>query len=707
MIDVAEMPRSLRGVLLGSIAIAFVYLLMHAREPLRFNVGDPWSDANVLTSINYVKSDGFLATSFTDVLDVGPLTKDSYRYIHYPPLPEIFYGAVGKYLGVSDIGTFRLFALAFSVLAMWLLFSYVRRLYSDRVALIATALFSTSLLWMMYADSIHQAPVMQCTGFLALWGVVRVIETRQRRHYAAMVLGAAACFFSSYDYYLFLPIAALVTIYLKAGNPFARGNRHILALCALGCVLGVVVKCLCVIGAVGWDAFVADLRLQFIERATSSLDRKFSSALPTIVRRITLVLTPFVWIPIVFHAVKALRAPNLTAAIKSTAAWMLVTALAFLSLFRQLAASQMLASQVLLPFYAIGSAVIADRLLDGSRLRRQLAVAWLVAAPLWSLYFMFTHPRSVLARSDVIWTNVYLAGHDHNDFVLSNMMSDGHIQAAFGRHSWPALDASDPSGAPREMMRIFNLSGVDYVHCIITTDAKSRFIDKALWPLAAPRSLWGVTGWPHVYRRKATSLITEYDGRVLSNLKAVHAKKVLELRNYAVYRVDRADVMPMLIEEVRTVRHIDFASVTAARYELFGWAGPRIIEGGKVVSAIWEMEVCPHERCKTKLTELGVRMPEVETRAMGQLMIRVDQVCDLALTFRFATPSHARLSTRGFTAGSMHGDTMTFTIPAQHLTTGVNIVELENMLPGTPAKPLYVSSLDLTQACPAPSATSR
>jgi len=35
--------------------------LGHAREPLRLNVGDPWSDANVLTSINYVKSDGFLA----------------------------------------------------------------------------------------------------------------------------------------------------------------------------------------------------------------------------------------------------------------------------------------------------------------------------------------------------------------------------------------------------------------------------------------------------------------------------------------------------------------------------------------------------------------------------------------------------------------------------------------------------------------------
>lgn len=696
------MPRSLRGVLLGSIAIAFVYLLVHAREPLRLNVGDPWSDANVLTSINYVKSDGFLATSFTDVLDVGPLTKDSYRYIHYPPLSEIFYGAVGKYLGVSDIGTFRLFALAFSALAMWLLFSYVRRLYSGRIALIATALFSTSLLWMMYADSIHQAPVMQCTGFLALWGLVRVIETRQRRHYAAMILGSFACFFTSYDYYLFLPTAAIVTIYLKAGHPFARGNRHLVALCALGCLSGVVVKCLCVIGAVGWSEFVVDLRLQFVERATSTLDRRFTSSIPTLVRRVTLVFTPFAWITAVFHTVKALRAPDLVTAIKGTAVWMLVAALAFFALFPQLAASQMLASQVLLPFYAIGSALVLDRMLGANKLRRDLAFAWLVAAPLWSFYFMFTHPRSVLDRNDVAKTNAYLAAKDDNDFVLTNMMSDGHIQASFQRHSWPALDAADASGAVREMMRIFEISGADHVHSIIVTDINSRFIDKALWPLAMPRGLWGVTGWPYLYRRKATSLIADYDRRVLNNLKAIHATKVLQLKNYAVYRVDRADIVAMLFDAVPIVSHIDFASVRAGRHELSGWAGPHLLEGGKVVSAIWDTELCPHKRCKTKLTNLGVKMPEVESRAMGQLMIRVDQVCDLALTLTFARPSYARLSTNGFAVAPMLGDTMTFTVPAEHLTRGVNIVELENMLPRALATPLYVSSLDLTPSCTVP-----
>jgi hypothetical protein len=696
------MTRSLRGLLLGVIAIAFLYLLAHAREPLRLNVGDPWSDANVLTSINYVKSDGFLATSFTDILDVGPLTADSYRYIHYPPLSEIFYGAVGKYLGVSDIGTFRLFAIAFSVLAMCLLYGYVRALYSDRVALIATALFSTSLLWMMYADSIHQAPVMQCTGFLALWGLVRFIETGRRRHRAAMILGSFACFFTSYDYYVFLPVAVVVTIYLKLGNPFARDARKLVAQCALGCVLGIVVKCLCVIGAVGWNEFVADLHLQFIERATSSLDRRFTSAIPTMLRRLTLVFTPMCWITAAVHVAQAVRSPSVAAAIKGTAVWMLIAGLVFLSLFSQLAASQMLASQVLLPFYAIGSAVVIDRMLDGRDLLRRLAVAWLIAAPLWSFSIMFTHPRAVLDRDDVARTNDYLAANDRNDFVLTNLMSDGHVQASFHRHSWPAPDDIDPSRAPKEMMRIFGMTGADRVHEIVFTDPESRFIDKALWPLAARRSLWGLTGWPYLYRAKANSVIAEYDRRVVKNLTAVNATKVLQLSKFAVYRIDRSATMALIASAVPTVNRIDFTSVNAARHQLSGWTQPTELAGGAFASAIWAMEHCPLARCKTTMTKFGLRVPDTQTRSMAQLMIRVDPACDLGLTFRFARPSYARFSVNGFAVPSRIDTTMAFTVPRAHLTGGIAIVAIENLLPIIFGVPIYLSSLDLTPACAAP-----
>ena len=704
------MSRPLRGLLLGSIAIALLYLLIHAREPLRLNIGDPWSDANVLSSINYVKSDGFLATSFTDILDVGPLTADSYRYIHSPPLAEIFYGAVGKYLGVSDIGTFRLFGLMFSSLAMWLLFSYVRRLYTDRIALITTALFSTSLIWMMYADSMHQAPVMQCTGFLALWGLVRAIETKQKRHYAAAVGGSLLCFFTSYDYFVFLPAAVLATVYLKAGSPFAKGNRHYVVLCALGCLAGIALKCLCVIGAVGWNEFVADLHLQFLERATSTHDRKFTSALPTMFRRITLVFTPFAWITAGYHVFKAIRAPSIGAAFRDTAIWMLLAALVFLYLFRQLAASQMLASQVLLPFYAIGSALVVDRMLDGRELVRRFAWAWLIAAPLWSFFFMFTHPRSVLEREDVAKTNAYLAANDHNDFLMSNLMSDGHIQASFDHHSWAALDADDTSDSTLQMMRVFELTDTDYIHAIIFNDPDSRFIDKSLWPLGMPRGLWAVTGWPQLYRTKTNAVIAEYDRRVHKNLEAVHAQNVLELSNYVVYRIDRATVMGLLSEKVPTTRHIDFGNLASQRNVILGWTPPSVDPKTKTpVSTIEGFYPCPVPRtdprgdtCKTVLTKFGIKMKHERLLQAGQLMVRLDEVCDTRFTFTFPTIGYTRLSVRGFTATALPGLTATFSVPARYLTTGVNVVELENLMPSDLGTELPVATLDLVPSCGTP-----
>lgn len=697
------MPRSLKGVVLGSIAIAFVYLVFHAREPLRLNIGDPWSDANVLTSINYVRDYGFLATSFTDILDVGPLTEDSYRYIHYPPGSEIFYGAVAKYLGVSDIGTFRLFALAFSSLAMWLLFSYVRRMHSDRIALIATALFSTSLLWLMYADSMHQAPIMQCSCFLALWGLVRAIETRQRRHYAAALLGSYMCFFTSYDYFVFLPAAVLVTVYAKLGNPFARRGRPFVALCALGCALGIAVKCATVIGAVGWQEFVADLHVQFVERATAAHDRMFTSAIPTMLRRITMVLTPLFWVTAGFHVIRAVRAPSLGAAFRGTGLWMLAAALVFLDLFSQLAASQMLASQVLLPYYAIGSALVIDRLLDDRRrLLRGLGFAWLVAAPLWSFFFMFSHPRSVLDREDVARTRAYLAANDHNDFVMSNLVSDGHIQAAFERHNWGAPDDASYTSAPRQLMRVFGVTGATYVHLIIFNDPDSRFIDKALWPLGVRRQQWSITGWPHIFRSKANQWIAEYDRRVHKNLGAARAVVVQQATNYAVYRIDRDAVLQILGETIPVTDRIDLTSLTSWRHALPGWRGPELLDDGTAASSTESFAWCPQERCATVLTKLGLAVKHEETIRGGQLMFRLDRVCDLQLSVAFARPAHARLAIHGFSSEPIQGTSATVTIPARHLVAGINVLAIENLTPVITSARLYVSSLELRPACAAP-----
>src|SRR5439155_7757187 len=98
-LEPSRMQRLLRIYLVGCMAIAFAYLALHVREPLRLNVGDPWSDAEVVSSVASIKQHGFT----TDAIDVDLLIADEYRPTHPAPLPETVYGAIGK-LGIGDIG---------------------------------------------------------------------------------------------------------------------------------------------------------------------------------------------------------------------------------------------------------------------------------------------------------------------------------------------------------------------------------------------------------------------------------------------------------------------------------------------------------------------------------------------------------------------------------------------------------------------------
>src|SRR6185503_16398871 len=124
--------------------------------------------------------------------------------------------------------------------------------------------------------------------------------------------------------------------------------------------------------------------------------------------------------------------------------------------------------------------------------------------------------------------------------------------------------------------------------------------------------------------------------------------------------------------------------------------------GGAYASAIWEIERCPLARCRTTMTKFGLKVPDAQTRPMGQLIVRADPACDLRFEFRFARPSYARFSVNGFAVAPMIETTMAFTVPRAHLAGGIAMVEIENMMPLVLGVPLLVSSLDLTPVCAAP-----
>jgi hypothetical protein len=671
------MPRWLRRLLLGSIAACQVYLFAHAREPLRLDIGDPWSDANVLTSINYVKQYGFLETSFTDVLDVGPLTKYSYHYTHYPPLAEITYGAIGKYLGVEAPGTYRLFALVFSAAAMWFLFLWSRRMWGETVALVATALWQGSLMWLLYADSIHQAPIFQLSTFGALVALERAIATGRTRFYVGAAFGAFCCFFTSYDGWLFFPAAVLMTVWVKSGNPFGRGNRHFVAICAAGCVAALVAKSLAVAGAVGWHEFVADLHFQFLERSGSTFDRAFGSPWPTLERRFTQVFSPLVWLTIAYHAVRAVRAPSLASALRDTSAWMLACGLVFLSLFAELAATQLLPSQVMLPFYAIGTAIIIERLLERGRLFRVLACAWLVTALAWGAFFFVRIPRAVMPPDEVAKVNEYLAAHDHNDFVLNNLLAAGQIQWGFQRHDL-GLYSGDDTGPEAQyyarlaMFGVFKITNVDSVTAIVFTDPDAFYLDKSLWPLVAYRRTWSIIGSPYIWYGKAHGYIDEYQKRIVAGLRAVDAERVLELPHIDVYRIDRSKVMDLLGSAVPFKTYLDITGTSSSPNRLLGW-------GNYIVGT----ETCPFPPgtpCRTILTKRGSESPDTIIDRHAELMIRVPDSCDLHLRVRLQEPAPLVVELNGFQTPLLVSDVDDITVPRGSVMPGINIVRFDGSL---------------------------
>lgn len=715
-LEAYRMVRLLRFYLLGCIAFAFGYLLLHAHEPLRLNVGDPWADASVVSSVEHIKQYGFIA----DTMDFDPVIADAYRPTHWPPLTEIVYGAMAK-LGVSDIGGFRLFALAMSGLAMWLLFSYARKIWGDTVALLATALYSTSVLWMMYADGVRQPPAVHTACFLALWGLVRAIETGQRRHYAAAILGSFACLFAGFEDCVLLLAGVLFTVHIKRGNPFARGNQRFVVACAAGGLAAIVLKWILGVDPVEWQpGSIAWL---------AAIDDKLATPLPTVLRRYSLVFTPMFWVALGYTVWRAVRAPSLTSLLEDGMTWLAVAAMISLYVARHDSVSPMLRAQPVLPFYAIGSAILIARLLEGPRICRALAIAWVAVAPVWGFYVMLSHPRSVLDRDDVATARSYLAANDQNDFVLSNLLADGPIQAALDRHSWPAPEADDDTNTHpmlQRMLEVFETTGTDYVHAVIFTTPDSRFVDRSLGQLLVRRRLASVTGWPFMVRSKANGIIRDYDKNVLRYLDAVGAKRVLRLHSFDVYRVDLPTVLELAGRSLPVVRDIDFSSLTSEKFKLLGWGSPRITDEEQLGAS----SIDGHATCENLLVEHGAGEPAfhpcgtVLTRSglgvfdrgfvdRAQLMIRVERACDLRLTLELAAPSQLwqlprrvasssllKMSINDFTAWQCEPATrVSFLVPQRSVRVGANVVTLDKSRFGPMDARADVLSLSIEPIC--------
>jgi hypothetical protein len=450
-----------------------------------------------------------------------------------------------------------------------------------------------------------------------------------------------------------------------------------------------------------------------------AIDDKLGTTVATLLRRCTLVFTPMFWVVLVYTAWRLLRAPSLASVLQDGMTWLLAVAALAFYLSAQGIAPPLFRAQPLLPFYAIGSAILIARLLEGSPIRRALAVVWVVVAPVWGLYFLLSHPRSVLDRDEVATARAYLAAHDHNDFVISNLRSDAPIQTAFDRHAWPALDADDelnPHPTRMWMLELFEVTGTETVHAVIFTRPESRFVDRSLGQLLIQRRLASVTGWPDLVRSKANEIVRDYDRKVLKNLALVDAKQVLHGKSFDVYRVERSAVLEAAGRSLPVVNEIDFSSFASDKHKLLGWGGPDITQESLGASSVGGHASCQNplvepragepaiQACGTVLTRFGLSVLDRGFVNRAHLMIRVERACDLRLTLELASPgrlpiinaavdligqltelplvvapsSPLAITVNDFTSEQCEpGNQVSFVVPAGSVRPGVNVITLE------------------------------
>ncbi len=601
-----EVTRSLRALFWSVLVAVFGYLLISAFEPLRLNWGDPWSDANVLTALNYSSKYGFWKTSFTDVLDVGPLTSESYHYTHYPPFAEIFYGTIRKIAGGKplDITVYRLFAIGFAAIGMAAFYRYVRDVWGKGLAHWATMLCATNLLWIQFADAMHQAPILFASGMTALAAIPHQIspagggkdgETDSRGPVTsrlALIAGTYVCFLTAYDYYFFLPIASLLTARVL-GVPFlSKKMIRLAAIVAASGALAIATKAAFVSGALGWHGFLEDVHFQFMERATTKYSPDYKSGfLIVILTRWTAYFTPlpFVIAIVLFvRGAKAIWRYGLRASLRallfgdnvlrgdpSTILLLLFAALPFIVVFSELSVEQVLPSQVMIPFYAVGcaAAVVWVQRVVRALGRPQLAYGAFALFVGWQLGHMTRVPKTFLDRDATSKIQEYLRQNDSADFLVTNLMSDGPVQYFFDRHM--QMPTEVVAHTPGSYMELSSRTPSGIIHAVYFEDPGTRLIDKSLWYLLPYKSKWAVFGAPYVFRKEALDILAEWDSRVLQGLER-SGTEVMRLPGVRVFRlganVDQRRIENRAkLERSPNTRYIDFGTPESDVHKLSGF----------------------------------------------------------------------------------------------------------------------------------------
>lgn len=569
--------RALRMAFALALALTAIYLVSSAFEPFRTNWGDPWSDGNAMTAGRYFAEDGFVKTAFTPVLDVGPLDGDSLRYTHYPPLPDLIAGVVQKVIGPGHLAVHRLLAIGWSALALLFLYRVVRRLWTEPIARLTVLLVATNLLFLQYADTVHHIPLYLATGFICLDAALRWLDDGRRSALAVTAVATFLCFLASYDFYFFLTIMILGAVRLRGARWLRGPGLALIVTVGVAGLTAILVKNLLVIWAEGVAHWHRDLMFQFFERATAAHSRSYREALLDVIfwrswrffSPLFLVMAAAQGVALIDH----LR--GRTPMMSFRPLLLLAGGVPFLFLFSQLVVEQYHPMMQLLPFAAVGTAVLIDA---AWRWRRPVAGGLLAVYLGWQGWQLATFPKTFLYPADVAAVQKVLE-HDHHRFVMSNILVDGPVRYLWRRHL---------VGIPQDPLQLrdwLEINGEDSPLTIIQLKGlAAHMFDKGIYPYFAGERRWSWVARPSFYRRNWLRRFQQIEAdleRALTDVgPVVYESSAIRVRTVSGADLDRLQAARL---PATTPAVIAFETAAADAYRVRGLAmhqpGPGTLPG--------------------------------------------------------------------------------------------------------------------------------
>jgi hypothetical protein len=543
---------------IGFIAYAAVlaYSIVGAFDPPRLNWGDSGSDYNVMAAGRNFQRYGFLKLRLTpNLLDRSVWVKEdsTHIYTHYPQLPELANGVYRVVFGVSRIETFRLIALAFSFASFFFIYRLVDTYWSRQTAQIALALWVSNPLWIQHADYLHNGPYGMFFGYGCIYFLVRWLEHNDERRWllaSGVFLFLTYC--SSYDYWIYAPLLLATAASMRFGGLFRRETIRVLSFLAAFAVVAIVAKATTVAWALGGiRPLINDVFRQGIEHTQADFlgESYMGGVWPTLIGRIeryfSLLLIPlaFAWgaVPWVQRRWKkhiAVSLPRVNPIV------VLLAAIPFLCVFRELWVAQYYPFLMIVPFYAVGFAAAVVTLVEAPlRSARAIGIVMLVAVSYSALDEQIRFKKAFFDPAAIRTLRAQLDSAPQGQRVYVNHVFDAAYRYYFDRNVFMLIPHesyrvesvidffSDPRRSPYP-----HPEGMLFVQ---DKHLKDEVFDKGYYTfrIFGHYGLWGAWANPPAYRRFLDSLVSDRDSMLMVHL-ARKATKIYESSFYTLWRVN-------------------------------------------------------------------------------------------------------------------------------------------------------------------------